>query len=164
MRGWTGKFPFDQCEDSPDIELPIVTVSTTLEGASPTQMETEVARKIENAVAGIGMVKHIHSNISDSTAIITVEFDLEDSAEAINDVRDAISRVRGDLPGELKDPVITKANTAGRPILTYSVTSTQLDEQDASWYVDNDIAKVMLAVKGVGRMSRIGGIDRKFWC
>ena len=149
-------------QDFPDIELPIVTISTTLEGASPTQMETEVARKIENSVASIGMVKHIHSNISDSTAVITVEFDLEkDSAEAINDVRDAISRVRGDLPGELKDPVITKANTAGRPILTYSVTSTQLDEQDVSWYVDNDIAKVMLAVKGVGRMSRIGGIDRE---
>ena len=149
-------------QDFPDIEVPIVTVTTRLEGASPTQMETEVARKIENAVASIGLVKHIHSNISDSTALITVEFDLEkDSTEAINDVRDALSRVRGDLPGELKDPVITKANTSGRPILTYSVTSAQLDEQDISWYVDNDVAKAMLTVKGVGRVTRIGGIDRE---
>ena len=149
-------------QDFPDIELPIVTVTTRLEGASPSQMETEVARKIENAVASIGLVKHIHSNISDSTASVTVEFDLEkDSTEAVNDVRDAISRVRGDLPGEIKDPVITKANTSGRPILTYSVSSVQMDEQDVSWYVDNDIAKVILAVKGIGRMSRIGGLDRE---
>jgi multidrug efflux pump subunit AcrB len=149
-------------QDFPDIELPIVTVTTRLEGAAPTQMETEVARKIENAVASIGKVKHIHSNISDSLAVVTVEFDLEkDSAEAVNDVRDAISRVRGELPGEIKDPVITKANTSGRPILTYSVTSPQMDEQDISWYVDNEVAKTMLSVNGVGRMSRIGGLDRE---
>ena len=149
-------------QDFPDIELPIVTVTARLEGASPTLMETEVARKLENALSSIGQVKHIHSNISDSTALVTVEFDLEkDSTEAINDVRDAVSRVRGDLPGELKDPIITKANTSGRPILTYSVSSEQMDEQDVSWYVDNEISKAMLTVKGVGRMSRIGGLDRE---
>ena len=149
-------------QDFPDIELPIVTISARMEGAAPTQMETEVARKIENAVASIGKVKHIHSSITDSSAVVTVEFGLEkDSAEAVNDVRDAISRVRGELPGDMKDPVITKANTSGRPILTFSVTSVQMDEQDVSWYVDNDIAKAMLAVPGVGRMSRIGGLDRE---
>ena len=149
-------------QDFPDIELPIVTITTRMEGASPTQLETEVARKLENAVASIGLVKHIYSNISDSLALVTVEFDLEkDSVEAVNDVRDAVSRVRGDLPGEIKDPIITKANTSGRPILTYSVASAQMDEQDVSWYVDNDIAKVILSVKGVGRMSRIGGLDRE---
>jgi multidrug efflux pump subunit AcrB len=155
-------FSATNVQDFPDIEVPIVTVNTRLEGASPSQMETEVARKIENSVATIGLVKHIHSSISDSSAITTIEFDLEkDSTEAINDVRDAISRVRGDLPGEIKDPIITKANTSGRPILTYSVTSAQLDEQDLSWYVDNDVAKTMLTVKGVGRVSRIGGLDRE---
>jgi multidrug efflux pump subunit AcrB len=149
-------------QDFPDIELPVVTITTRLEGASPSQMETEVARKIENAVASIGLVKHVHSNISDSQALVTVEFDLsKDSVEAVNDVRDAISRVRGELPGEIKDPIITKANTSGRPILTYSVSSAQMDEQDVSWFVDNDISKVMLTVKGVGRMSRIGGLDRE---
>ena len=116
-------------QDFPDIELPIVTVTARMEGAAPTQMETEVARKLEDAVSSIGKVKHIHANVSDSTAVVTVEFDLEkDSAEAVNDVRDAISRVRGDLPGDMKDPIITKANTSGRPILTYSVTSAQMDE------------------------------------
>jgi multidrug efflux pump subunit AcrB len=149
-------------QDFPDIELPIVTVNTRMEGASPAQMETEVARKIENAVASIGLVKHVHSNISDSQALVTVEFDLsKDSVEAVNDVRDAISRIRGELPGDIKDPIITKANTSGRPILTYSVSSAQMDEQDVSWYVDNDISKVMLTVKGVGRMTRIGGLDRE---
>ena len=155
-------FKATNVQDFPDIELPVVTITTRLEGASPSQMETEVARKIENAVASIGLVKHVHSNISDSQALVTVEFDLsKDSVEAVNDVRDAISRVRGELPGEIKDPIITKANTSGRPILTFSVASTQMDEQDVSWFVDNDISKVMLTVKGVGRMSRIGGVDRE---
>ncbi|MDO8413605.1 MAG: efflux RND transporter permease subunit, partial [Gallionellaceae bacterium] len=120
-------------QDFPDIELPIVTVTTRLEGASSVQMETEVARKIENSMAGLGQVKHIHSNISDGLAIVTIEFDLEkDNSEAVNDVRDAISRVRGDLPGDIKDPIISKVNTSGRPILTYSVASAQQDEQDLS--------------------------------
>ena len=76
-------FSATNVQDFPDIELPIVTISTRLEGASPSQMETEVARKIENAVASIGLVKHVHSNISDSLALVTVEFDLsKDSVEA----------------------------------------------------------------------------------
>ncbi len=149
-------------QDFPDIEVPIVTVTTRLEGASPSQMETEVARKIEDAIATLGQVQHIHTNITEGTAIITVEFDLEkDSMEAVNDMRDAISRVRSDLPGDIKDPVITKANTSGRPILTYSVTSDVMDQQDISWFVDNEVGKAMLSVKGVGRMSRIGGLDRE---
>ena len=149
-------------QDFPDIELPVVTVTTRLEGASPIQMETEVVRKIENSMVSLGQVKHIHSIINDGYATVTVEFDLEkDTSEAVNDVRDGISRIRADLPGDLKDPVISKVNTSGRPILTYSVTSSQLDEQDISWLVDNDIAKAMLAVKGVGKVARIGGVDRE---
>lgn len=149
-------------QDFPDIELPIVTITTRLEGASPIQMETEVARKIENSMASLGQVKHIHSNISDGSATVTVEFDLEkDTSEAVNDVRDGISRIRADLPGDLKDPVISRVNTSGRPILTYSVTSSQLDEQDISWLVDNDISKEMLSVKGVGKVARIGGVERE---
>ena len=149
-------------QDFPDIELPIVTVATRLEGASSAQMETEVARKIENAMASLGQVKHIHSNIGDGLAVVTVEFDLDkDSSEAVNDVRDGISRVRGDLPGDIKDPVISKVNTSGRPILTYSITSAQMDAQDVSWFVDNELSKAILAVKGVGKVARIGGVDRE---
>ena len=148
--------------DMPDIELPMVVVSASLEGASPVQMEIEVVRKIENSMASIELVKHIYSNVDDGAAAIFVEFDLEkDNSEAVNDVRDAISRIRADLPIDLRDPVINKVNTSGKPILTYSVESGQLDEQDISWLIDNEISKTLLAVKGVGRVERIGGVDRE---
>ncbi len=149
-------------QDFPDIELPVVIVTANLEGAAPTQMETEVSRKIENAVASLGEIKHVYSSITDGSAKISVEFNLEkDINEAVNDVRDAISRIRSDLPSDMKEPVISKVNTSGRPILTYSVASGALDEQDISWFVDNDISKALLSIPGVGKVSRVGGVDRE---
>ena len=149
-------------QDAPDIELPMVTVTANLEGAAPVQMETEISRKIENAVASLGQVKHVYSNITDGSAVITVEFDLEKNViEAVDDVRDAISRIRSDLPSDMKEPIISKVNTAGRAIITFSVSSEHLDEQDLSWFVDNDISKKLLAVQGVGKFTRIGGVDRE---
>ena len=111
-------------QDFPDIELPMVTVSATLPGAAPAQMETEVARKIENSIATLQGIKNIYTNILDGTATISVEFVLEKGLnEATNEVRDAVSQIRADLPPELRDPVIQKASNAGRPILTYVVSS-----------------------------------------
>ena len=88
-------------QDFPDIELPIVTVVASLPGAAPAQLETEVARKIEDSVASLQGVKNIYARILDGIAYITVEFVLEkNGAEAVNDVRDAVARVRADLPAE----------------------------------------------------------------
>lgn len=151
-----------QVQDFPDIELPVVKVTATLEGAAPVQMETEVVRKIENSLASLGQVEHLYSKITDGSATISVEFNLEkDVSEALNDVRDAISRVRSDLPSDMKEPVISKINTSGRPILTYSISSDRVDDQDISWFVDNDISKVLLSVPGVGQVHRVGGVDRE---
>ena len=109
-------------QDFPDIELPVVTVTVGLEGAAPVQMETEVVRKVEDAVASLGRVKHVYATASEGSAVVSVEFELEkDVSEAVNDVRDAVSRIRADLPGDIRDPVISKVNTSGRPFLTYGV-------------------------------------------
>jgi multidrug efflux pump subunit AcrB len=95
----------------PDIDLPTVTVVAALPGAAPAQMETEVARKIENSLATLQGIKHIYTKVQDGTATITVEFRLEKpTQEAVDDVRDAVTRVRADLPGDLRDPVISKVN------------------------------------------------------
>ncbi|MBI4936714.1 MAG: efflux RND transporter permease subunit, partial [Nitrosomonadales bacterium] len=157
-----GSYRAMKVQDFPDIELPMVTVSVSLEGAAPAQLEIEVARKMENALASLSQVKHIYSNMSDGAASIFVEFELEKPvSEAVEDVRDALNRIRSELPADMRDPVISRVNTSGRPILTYSVFSAQMDEQDLSWFVDNDVTKAMLAVPGVGRVSRIGGVDRE---
>jgi multidrug efflux pump subunit AcrB len=146
----------------PDIDLPTVTVTASLPGAAPAQMETEVARKIENAIATLQGIKHIYTKVQDGTATITVEFRLEKpTQEAQDDVRDAVSRIRADLPGDLRDPVIAKVNLAGAPILTYTIASRRMDEEALSWFVDNRVTKSLLAVRGVGAVARVGGVDRQ---
>jgi multidrug efflux pump subunit AcrB len=149
-------------QNFPDIDLPTIMVTASLPGAAPAQLETEVARKIENSLATLTNLKHLYTKIQDGVVIVTAEFKLEKpTQEAVDDVRDAISRVRSDLPGELKDPVISKMNLSGIPILTYTVASTRLDEEALSWFVDNDVTKAILAVPGVGSVSRVGGLTRE---
>lgn len=149
-------------QNFPDIDLPMVVVSAALPGAAPAQLETEVARKIENSVATIQGVKHIYTSLTDGLATLTVEFRLEKPvAEAVNDVRDAISRVRSDLPGDLRDPIVSKLDLAGQPILTYTVASSRMDDEALSWFVDKTVSKKLLAVRGVGAVTRVGGVTRQ---
>ncbi|MBK7354794.1 efflux RND transporter permease subunit [Propionivibrio sp.] len=146
----------------PDIDLPTVTITANLPGAAPAQMETEVGRKIENAVATLQGVKHIYTKAQEGTVVVSVEFRLEKpTQEGVDDVRDAISRIRADLPGELKDPVIARVNLAGAPILTYTVASTRMDDEALSWLVDNTLTRAMLSVRGVGAVARVGGVTRE---
>jgi multidrug efflux pump subunit AcrB len=145
-----------------DIDLPTVTVTAVLPGAAPGQMETEVGRKIENAMATLQGIKHIYTKVQDGTATVTVEFRLEKpTQEAVDDVRDAMSRIRADLPGEMRDPVIAKMSVAGAPILTYTIASPRMDEEALSWFVDNAVTKSMLSVRGVGAVARVGGVTRE---
>ena len=149
-------------QDFPDIELPIVTVDASLPGAAPAQLETEVARKIENSVAPLQGVKNIFTRILDGQVSVTVEFVLEkNGAEAVNEVRDAVSRIRADLPADLRDPAVTKASTAGRPVITTTVASDRLDAEAVSWFVDNTVARRLLRVPGVGLVKRLGGVTRE---
>ena len=155
-------FKLSGVQDFPDIELPMVMVSASLPGAAPAQLETEVARKIENSLATLQGVKHIYTNILDGTVSINVEFNLDKNGiEATNEVRDAVGTVRADLPAELRDPVISKVSTAGRPIMTYVVSSASQDEEALSWFVDNAVTKRILAVSGVGKVARLGGVTRE---
>ncbi len=149
-------------QNFPDIDLPTISVTASLPGAAPAQLETEVARKIENSIATLQGVKHIYTKVQDGVATVTAEFRLEKpTQEAVDDVRDAVSRIRSDLPGDLRDPVITKMNLAGTPVLTYTVSSPRMDEEALSWFVDNTITKQILSVKGVGSISRVGGVQRE---
>jgi multidrug efflux pump subunit AcrB len=146
----------------PDIDLPTVTVTASLPGAAPAQMETEVARKIENSIATLQGIKHIYTKVQDGTTTVTVEFRLEKpTQEAVDDVRDAVSRIRADLPGDMRDPIVSKVNLAGSPILTYTIASNQMDDEALSWFVDNTVTKSMLSVRGVGAVSRVGGVNRE---
>ena len=146
----------------PDIDLPMVSVTASLPGAAPAQMETEVARRIENALASAQGLKHLYTKVQDGVATVTAEFRLEKpTQEAVDDVRDAVSRIRSELPADLRDPVVAKLNLAGTAVLSYTVASASLDEEALSWYVDNTVAKRLLAVRGVGAIARVGGANRE---
>lgn len=146
----------------PDLELPTVSVSAALPGAAPAQLETEVARKLENAIAPLSGLKNIYTNVSDGMVSVTAEFRLEKpTQEAVDDVRSAIQQVRSDLPSDLRDPIVSKINLSGAPILAFTIRSGQMDDEALSWFVDNTISRALLGVRGVGSVARVGGVTRE---
>ena len=152
----------------PDIELPTVSVSASLPGAAPAQLETEVARKLENSIASVQGLKHIYTKVQDGGVTVTAEFRLEKPVqEAVDDVRSAISKVRSDLPADLRDPIINKLDMAAQPVLAFTVRSVAragsagMDNEALSWFVDNDITRRLLTVRGVGGVARVGGVNRE---
>jgi multidrug efflux pump subunit AcrB len=145
----------------PDVSFPMVTVAVSLPGAAPAQLETEVTRKVEDAVATINGVKRVTSNVSEGLSSTAIEFVLEtDLSVALDDVRDAVTRIRADLPQDVQEPVVAKINIGGS-LMTYTVGSSQRSTAELSWLVDRDIAKALYGVPGVALVSRQGGLDRE---
>ncbi|WFU05590.1 efflux RND transporter permease subunit (plasmid) [Rhizobium sp. CB3171] len=149
-------------QNFPDMDLPTISVTATLDGAAPTQLETEVARTIEDSLAALSYLDHITTTITDGTVSIKVSFKLEkDSEAALNEVRNAVDSVKADLPSQMETPSVTKVTVQSSALVTYAVRSTALNETELSWFVDNDLTKALLSVPGVGQVNRIGGIDRE---
>lgn len=146
----------------PDIDLPAVVVTVTLPGAAPSQLENDIAKKIENKLTSIEGVSHIRTTLQTGAATIATEFTLEkDIQEAVDDVRSAVGEVRGDLPAAANDPIITKVSTAGFPVVTYSVAANNMSVEDLSWFVDDTITKRLSDIPGVSTVGRIGGLQRE---
>lgn len=151
-------------QNFPDLDLPTINVSAALPGASPNQLENEVARRLENSIAKLQGLKHIYTTLKDGSVSITAEFVLEKSTqEALDEVRSAVSEVRADLPADLRDPIVTKLNMADAPVLAFTIHSDRMDAEALSWFVDDTLAKTMLSVKGVGEINRVGGVNRQIW-
>ncbi|MGL5632922.1 MAG: efflux RND transporter permease subunit [Azovibrio sp.] len=149
-------------QNFPDIDLPIVTVVAALPGASPEQLENDVARKLEDAVASLQGLKHISTRIQEGGVTLTLEFQLEKHVqEAVDDTRSAVQKVRADLPSDVRDPVVQRLDMASQPILVFAIRSDQMDDEALSWFVDNTIARRLLSVKGVGAVTRVGGVTRQ---
>lgn len=149
-------------DENPDIDIPIVTVVVSQIGAAPSELETQVTRLVEDAVAGVGNVEHITSTVVEGTSTTAIEFTLGiDSDRAVNDVRDAITRIRQDLPADILEPNVSRLDFAGGAFATYTVSNPQLTVEELSWLVDNEISRRLLAIGGVGQVQRSGGVDRQ---
>lgn len=149
-------------DENPNIDVPIASVTVTQLGAAPTELETQVTRKIEDSIAGIGNIKHITSTVSDGSSVTSIEFVLGTNTDrAVNDVRDAVAKIRQNLPQQINEPIIQRLDFIGGPFETYTVSSDRMNVGELSWLIDNDVSRALLSVSGVGQVQRSGGVDRE---
>lgn len=145
----------------PDVDPTYLTVTIVQAGASPDQLETKVAQKVEDAVGQVSGVKHITTTISQSVCTTLVEFELEKSSgEAIQEVRDKLGFIRGDLPNGIEEPTIAKYDSTATPILSLAVTGS-MDKRDLSQLVEEKIKKPLAMLEGVGDISVYGNAERE---
>ena len=164
MLALAGLYSFRQLPiaNLPDMDLPRVTISLSQPGAAPTQLETEVARKVENSLATLSGLKHIRTSITDGLVQITVEFVLGTKpTDAVIETKDAVDRVRSDLPSDLLQPTVSAVRAGTGPLLVYAVAASAMDEEALSWFVDDTLNKAVMNVPGIGRFERIGGVQRQ---
>jgi multidrug efflux pump subunit AcrB len=146
----------------PAVDLPIVSVAVPQYGASPAEIETQVTIPVENAVAGVAGVRHISSNVTDGLSTTVIEFRLEmDAAAVVNDVKDAVTRIRAELPQTVQDPIVQSIEIAGLPIVTYAATAKDRTPEQISWFVDETVKRALLGLRGVAGIERIGGVERE---
>lgn len=146
----------------PNIDVPIVSIAVTQSGAAPAELETQVTKEIEDAVAGVTGVDHIESTITDGISTTAVIFRMEvPTTQAVQDVKDAIDRIRSDLPTSIEEPIVSKVDVEGQAIQTFSVSSPGMTLEELSWFVDDTIKRAIQGQTGIGRVDRYGGSDRE---
>ena len=147
----------------PNIDIPIVQVAITQSGAAPAELESQVTKKVEDAVASISGVWHIISTVTDGSSSTIVEFNVGsvDIDRALNDVKDEIAKNRADLPRTIDEPVVSRVDVEGLPIVTYAASAPTLSVEQLSWFIDDTVARDLQSIHGVGEVKRFGGVDRE---
>ena len=146
----------------PNIDLPLVAVTIVQDGAAPSELELQVTKRVETAVAGISGVKHITSTISDGTATTAIEFQLETSVDrAVSDVRDAVTKIRTELPQSIREPLIQRIDVEGMAIVTYAASAPSMTPEELSWFIDDRVIRQIQSVSGVAQVRREGGVVRE---
>jgi multidrug efflux pump subunit AcrB len=146
----------------PNIDVPIVSVVVKDPGVAPSELETQVSKRVEDAVANISGVKNVTTTITEGQSQTVIEFRLEiDTQTAVNDVKDAIERIRADLPATSEAPVVNRVEVEGQAILTYAVTAPAMTIEELSWFVDDRVIRKLQGIKGVARVDRYGGVTRE---
>lgn len=147
---------------NPDVSFPLVLVDIFQPGAAPTEIETQILQKVEGSIAGIGNIHNITSVALEGQGRIYVEFLIGTPIDrAVADVRDAVAKVRVQLPQGIQEPIVQRQDTDGGAIAYYALSTTTLSEQELSWFVDNTVTKRLLTVPGVSQVGRSGGVNRE---
>ncbi|MBI5133071.1 MAG: efflux RND transporter permease subunit, partial [Rhodopseudomonas palustris] len=146
----------------PSADIPVISVAVAQFGAAPAELEAQVTKTIEDGVSGVEGVRHIASSITDGLSVTTIQFALETNTDrALNDVKDAITRVRSNLPQNVTEPLIQRVDVIGLPIVTYAAISPGKTPEQLSWFVDDVVKRALQGVRGVAQVERIGGVERE---
>lgn len=148
--------------NNPDVEFPGVSVNISQPGAAPTEIENQITQRIESAVRSISGVKNIISTAREGSSQTFVEFEIgTDVNDAVNEVKNAVDQARGSLPDGILEPQISKVDAVGGPIAYFAVKANDMTVEQLSWFVDDTVAKSLLAVEGMAEVDRFGGVDRE---
>src|SRR6187455_1199459 len=149
--------------NSPDIDFPLVNVNISQPGAAPTEIETQITQKVEAAVRSINGVDEIQSTAREGSSNTNVQFVIGiDPDEAVNEVKNAVDQVRGDLPDGILEPRVTKNEVGGNgPIGYFAVQADDMTMEQLSWFIDDTISRRLLSIQGMAAVSRAGGVDRE---
>ena len=145
----------------PDVDQPVVSISTSYPGASAQVVETQITRVVEDQLSGIDGIDTIRSTSRDGRSSVSVEFTLDrDLEDATNDVRNAVDRARGRLPADIDDPEIRKTDADASAIIWFSLESTTLDNVELTDYAERYIVDRLAVLNGVANIQVGGGFRR----
>ncbi|HVZ98880.1 MAG TPA: efflux RND transporter permease subunit [Caulobacterales bacterium] len=146
----------------PNIEMPMFVVTVAEPGAAPAEMETQITQRVESALTGVQGVHRVTSTVTPGVSQTQVELQIgANLSRAVEDARDAVTRIRPDLPAGITEPQISRVDFSSQPIAYYAVEAQGMSDQERSWFIDNDLSRELLAVRGVSQITRTGGVDRE---
>ncbi|MEA2898766.1 MAG: hypothetical protein QOJ84_4381 [Bradyrhizobium sp.] len=146
----------------PSADIPVISVAVSQFGAAPAELESQVTKTIEDGVSGVEGVRHISSSITDGLSLTTIQFALETNTDrALNDVKDAVTRIRSNLPQNVNEPLIQRVDVIGLPIVTYAAISPGKTPEQLSYFVDDVVKRALQGVRNVAQVERIGGVERE---
>jgi multidrug efflux pump subunit AcrB len=146
----------------PSADIPVISVAVSQFGAAPAELESQVTKTIEDGVSGVEGVRHISSSITDGLSLTTIQFALETNTDrALNDVKDAVTRIRSNLPQNVSEPLIQRVDVIGLPIVTYAAISPGRTPEQLSYFVDDVVKRALQGVRNVAQVERIGGVERE---
>ncbi len=151
-----------ETDEFPEVQPPIVSIAIPYPGASPAVVEREVVDRVEEAVQSISGLDKLRSTSLDGFAVLIAEFDFEKSPEeATQNVRDEISAIRGDLPQEMEEPILTRFDPAELPIVSLALSADTMDPAALTRLADPEIKRALTAIPGVADVQIIGGVERE---
>ncbi len=148
--------------DNPDVEFPLVQVIVAQPGAAPSELETQVTQRVEAAVRSVSGVDELSSYVGEGNSRTMVQFAIGTPIDrAYNDVNQAVQQIRSDLPEGILEPQVVRVDAAGGPITYFAVETSDMTLEQLSWFVDNTVAKDLLSIPGMAKVSRSGGVSRE---